>query len=256
MLPLLQKVAEEQPHPLLFATVSGAHLYGFASPDSDFDIRGVHVLPAEAVLGLDPPEETVEVSRVIEGKEIDLVTHDARKFFTLMLRRNGYVLEQLFSPLVVQTKPVHDELKALGRGCVTKHHVHHYSGFAHSEWTRVQKDETPKLKPLLYTYRVLLTGIHLMRSGAIEANLSTLAAMYREEVLPDLIARKVEGREKGELGEPLDPHRERIERLFARLEEEAAASTLREEPITRQELSDLLVRLRLVIRLRQVMQQP
>lgn len=30
-------------YPLVFATVSGAHLYGFPSPDSDFDLRGVHV---------------------------------------------------------------------------------------------------------------------------------------------------------------------------------------------------------------------
>ena len=36
------------PHPLLFATISGAHLYGFASPDSDWDVRGCMVLPARA----------------------------------------------------------------------------------------------------------------------------------------------------------------------------------------------------------------
>jgi len=36
-----------QPQPLLFATISGAHLYGFPPPDSDFDLRGAHVLPLE-----------------------------------------------------------------------------------------------------------------------------------------------------------------------------------------------------------------
>jgi predicted nucleotidyltransferase len=36
------------------------------------------------------------------------VTHDARKFFTLMLRKNGYVLEQLFSPLIFQTSNGYD----------------------------------------------------------------------------------------------------------------------------------------------------
>lgn len=44
--------------PLLFATVSGAHLYGFPSRDSDVDLRGVHLLPAADLLGLRPPEET------------------------------------------------------------------------------------------------------------------------------------------------------------------------------------------------------
>ncbi|MBB2744109.1 UNVERIFIED_ORG: putative nucleotidyltransferase [Microbispora rosea subsp. rosea] len=42
-------------HPLAFATVSGAHLYGFPSVDSDVDLRGVHVLPAEEVVGLRTP---------------------------------------------------------------------------------------------------------------------------------------------------------------------------------------------------------
>src|SRR4051812_14806850 len=103
--PRLKTITDRQPYPLMFATVSGAHLYGFPSPDSDYDLRGVHVLPARDLLGLNEPEETIEVSRITDGLELDLVTHDARKFFTLMLKKNGYVLEQLFSPLVVHTTP-------------------------------------------------------------------------------------------------------------------------------------------------------
>ncbi len=49
----LQKQVDAHPYPLLFATISGAHLYGFPSPDSDFDLRGVHLLPLEQVVGLD-----------------------------------------------------------------------------------------------------------------------------------------------------------------------------------------------------------
>ena len=92
---------ESHPYPLMFATISGAHLYGFPSPDSDFDLRGVHVLPLETVVGLDEGDQTVEKEGIYDGLEIDLVTHDAEKFFRLMLKRNGYVLEQVFSPLVV-----------------------------------------------------------------------------------------------------------------------------------------------------------
>ena len=43
--PRLKRIIATQPYPLLFATISGAHLYGFPSPDSDFDLRGAHVLP-------------------------------------------------------------------------------------------------------------------------------------------------------------------------------------------------------------------
>ncbi|MEO8892275.1 MAG: nucleotidyltransferase domain-containing protein, partial [Coleofasciculaceae cyanobacterium] len=45
---------KRQPYPLLFTTVSGAHLYGFPSPDSDYDLRGVHILPVAEVVKLDP----------------------------------------------------------------------------------------------------------------------------------------------------------------------------------------------------------
>src|SRR3984957_5783663 len=109
----LRLVVAQQPYPLLFATISGAHLYGFASPDSDYDLRGVHVLPLREVVGLDIGPETIEVSRNDDGLDLDLVTHDARKFFGLLLKKNGYVLEQVLSPLVVHTTPEHAELKEI-----------------------------------------------------------------------------------------------------------------------------------------------
>src|SRR2546429_9351171 len=108
----LNVVLAAQPYPLLFVTISGAHLYGFPSPDSDYDLRGVHVLPAKEAVGLLPKRETIEFSGLREGIEMDLVTHDVLKFFTMLLKRNGYVLEQLNSPLVVHTTPEYEELKS------------------------------------------------------------------------------------------------------------------------------------------------
>ena len=76
--PLLHRITAAQPYPLLFATISGAHLYGFPSPDSDFDLRGAHVLPLDKVLGLEVRDETMEDSRLIEGLEMDIVSHDVK----------------------------------------------------------------------------------------------------------------------------------------------------------------------------------
>ena len=61
-LALLRASIQVISHPLLFVTVSGAHLYGFPSPDSDFDLRGAHVLPLRSLIGLDRPAETVTQS--------------------------------------------------------------------------------------------------------------------------------------------------------------------------------------------------
>jgi RNA repair pathway DNA polymerase beta family len=63
--PRLHRIVAAQPYPLLFATISGAHLYGFPSPDSDFDLRGAHVLPLDAVVGLDVRDETVQQSMIV-----------------------------------------------------------------------------------------------------------------------------------------------------------------------------------------------
>ena len=52
--PRVQAQVLAHPYPLLFATISGAHLYGFPSADSDFDLRGVHLLPLRDVVGLHP----------------------------------------------------------------------------------------------------------------------------------------------------------------------------------------------------------
>lgn len=242
----LREVVALQPYPLVFATVSGAHLYGFPSPDSDYDLRGAHVLPLQEVVGLDTGPETIEVSRQEQGLELDLVTHDARKFFTLLLKKNGYVLEQLYSPLVVHTTPAHEELKAVACGCLTRHHSHHYLGFARTQWRLFEKESPRRVKPLLYVYRVLLTGIHLMRTGEVEANLVRLNEVFRLPQVPELVARKLAGPEQSTLPEDdLSFHERECERLQADLEESARQSKLPEAPTARAALHELLVRLRL-----------
>lgn len=252
--PRLDRIVAAQPYPLLFATISGAHLYGFPSPDSDFDLRGAHVLPLENVVGLGIRDETVQDSRIIEGLEMDIVSHDVRKFFLLLLKKNGYVLEQLFSPLVVATTPEHAELMAVASGnsgetgVVTKHHVHHYFGFAETQWNLFLKESPRRVKPLLYVYRVLLTGIHLMRTGRVEANLVTLNQEFCLHHLKELVARKLAGPEKSKLeNTDITFHEAEYQRLRRELQVAYEASILPEAPseATRAALNDLLVRVRI-----------
>jgi hypothetical protein len=242
----LKKIASEHPFPLVFATISGAHLYGFPSPDSDYDLRGVHVLPLEDIIGLETGRETIQVEEIRENLELDLVTHDAKKFFGLMLKKNGYVLEQLFSPLIVQTSPEHEELKAIGKKCITRHHAHHYFGFAKTEWKLFEKETPHRVKPLLYIFRVLLTGIHLMQTGEVEANLVKLNEVYKISYIPELIERKITGKEKAVLEDAdLSFYRNEYEKLVSRLEDASEKTFLPEESTAKPELNDLLIRLRI-----------
>jgi len=242
----VEPIIKQQPYPLVFVTVSGAHLYGFASPDSDVDLRGVHLLPARELVSLDPEEETVELSRTDDGLEVDLVTHDLEKFIQLMLKRNGYVLEQLYSPLVIQTGEIHEELRRLGHGCITRHHVNHYLGFARNQQKVLLKDEPPRVKSLLYVYRVFLTGIHLMQTGEIEANLLRLNERFGLSYVDELVHRKREGSEDERLTEAdLEFHKSEFQRLEATLEQAGQETALPDQPSSRDALNEFLVSVRL-----------
>jgi predicted nucleotidyltransferase len=236
----------KQPYPLLFVTISGAHLYGFPSPDSDYDLRGSHILPIQDVVGLETGRETIEVAESRDKLELDLVTHDIKKFFSLLLKKNGYVLEQLYSPLIVHTTPEHQELKAIAKGCITRHHSHHYLGFARTQWRLFGKECPRRIKPLLYVYRVLLTGIHLMKTGEVEANLLKLNEEFGLSYISDLITQKLTSAEKSPIEEgDLGFYRGEYERLYEELEQASQSSELPATPSAKEALNDMLIRLRL-----------
>ncbi|MEV4640185.1 nucleotidyltransferase domain-containing protein [Actinoplanes sp. NPDC049548] len=231
------------PYPTVFATVSGAHLYGFASVDSDLDLRASHILPAAEVVGLRTGPETISTDTWRDGVELDVVSHDLLKFARMLTSRNGYVLEQLLSPLVVTTSPVHRELVALAPGLITSHHAHHYLGFAATQERLFAK--TGELKPALYTLRVLHTGIHLMRTGEVVADLGLLSSLRYVPTLIDL-------KRSAEHGAFPDSLRstvlQDIERLRTELESARDTSALpaHADPAAVEALHELVVRTRLV----------
>lgn len=254
----MRQLLDELEYRPLFVTVSGAHLYGFPSADSDVDLRGCHQLPLRDVLGLDLPGETLEHKTVragtevgaqkvpvpFSGTEVELVSHEVGKYLRLLVRNNGYILEQIFSPIVVLGQEFLDELRPLARRCITRHHYHHYRGFYATERKLIAKEEPKRAKPLLYAYRVLMTGIHLLRTGEVEANLLRLNEHFRFGFLDELIARKIGGENisTGDLDWPF--HEARLGDLEAELDRAYAESPLPKER-DRKSVSEFLVRLRL-----------
>lgn len=237
---------------VLFATISGAHLYGFASPDSDVDVRGVHLLPLRSVLGVHPPIETITIGRdlTVDGEpprslEFDVVAHDLRKFVAMMVNHNGYVMEQLMSPLVLVAGDGFEELRALGAGCLTRPMVRHFLGFARGRRHRL-REPNPTVKHALYAYRVNLSGLHLMREGVIESHLPALMAANPLPEVQELVARKVTGHEHMALDDgELAFHEARLMDLEEALALAATTSTLPEEPTTAAALEDFVIRRRL-----------
>lgn len=119
-------------------------------------------------------------------------------------------------------------------------------GFAVTQWNLFTKENPPRVKPLLYVYPVLLTGIHLMQSGVVEANLVRLNEAAKLPYLDDLIKRKIAGAEKERLNDAdVSFHRGEYDRLREKLQQAHEASHVPDAPSGSAALHDLLVRVRL-----------
>ena len=208
------------------------------------DLRGCHLLQLRDVVGLDLPSQTLEHKTIDNGTEVELVSHEVGKYLRLLVRNNGYILEQVFSPIVVLGQGFLDELRPLARHCITRHHYHHYRGFYATQLKLIVKEEPKRAKPVLYAYRVLMTGIHLLRTGEVEANLLRLNEHFGFGFLDELIARKVGG-EHTSVGD-LDWafHEARLSELEAQLDQAFQESNLPEDR-DRKPVNELLVQLRL-----------
>ncbi len=234
--------AHPPPGALLQCGVTGAHYYGFPSPDSDVDLKGVHLAPTRAWLGLDRPAETHDVLTDFEGVEHDLTTHEVGKALGLLLRGNGNVLERFTSPLqVVESEDV-DALAELARGAVSKRFAGHYRGYFEGMCREHERAEAPRAKKLLYVYRVALTGVHLLRTGEVRGDVSANAAEHGVEDVEELVRAKAELGEKSAIDPALDAkHRARWPMLAALLADALAESPLPDGATNRAEVDAWLV---------------
>lgn len=233
------------PHPLLYATVHGSRLYGFDTPESDWDLRGCHVLPVEQVLGLQGGPETVTRKREAAGAGVELVTHEVKKVFRLLLRSNGNVLEEVLSPLVLATGDFHTELKDIVGQCVSRKHAGHYLGMASQALSVLQKPGKGRVKYALHLYRALLTGIHLMETGDLECSLPALNCRARFSHVDELLGRRAAGPgEQGLTGEEIAFMAGEFNRLMLELKEATDRSSLPAQAQGGARLNDLLVRIR------------
>ncbi|MBI4864921.1 MAG: nucleotidyltransferase domain-containing protein [Candidatus Riflebacteria bacterium] len=226
--------------PLLVA-VTGAHYYGFPSPDSDLDLKGVHEAPVDRILSLSPPPDTVQASGTFEGQEMDLTTHELAFALRLLLKGNGNILERLASPYQLFSSPEQGRLVQLGKKAAARCFYGHYRGF----FAKKRKEclESRTVKGVLYAYRSALTGIHLLRTGECIGDVTQLAPIYGFSEVERLVASKRAGTEKGEIDSPerAGPDFDRLEQLLIRSHERCE---LPDTPPIEAEASLFLVSLR------------
>ncbi|WP_420889279.1 nucleotidyltransferase domain-containing protein [Cupriavidus gilardii] len=195
---------------VLYACESGSRAWGFASPDSDYDVRFVYVHPIKWYLTVEPQRDVIEVPI---DSELDVSGWELRKALQLLHRSNPTLLEWLQSPVVYRE----DAASVLGLRDMASAFFspirgrYHYLSMAAKNFRGYLQGDTVRYKKYLYVLRPLLAvkwidsgkGMPPMRFADLVAGLITDAELLRE--INELLALKMAASE-AELG----PSRPRI----------------------------------------------
>ena len=180
---------------VLYACESGSRGWGFASPDSDYDVRAVYVQAPEQYLQVDAAEEGFEW---IEDEWFDVGAWDLRKTLRLLRSSNAVVLEWLQSPIIYQGDlAFHAEIWALALAYFQpKAALYHYRGIAKTASAAFQADGSIRLKKWFYVLRPLLAALWVAQHQTIPPmTLEELLAGQSDDIkqrLWDLVAFKNE----------------------------------------------------------------
>lgn len=231
----------------LWLSLTGAHAYGFPSPDSDLDLKGVHRVEARALLGLEPRVGPRNRLEVFEGREHDLTTLELGKVAELLLRGNGNCIEQLLGPFPVWITDAGRALRDWVREHPSRCAYGHYRGFLKQMLRAYEKEKAAgqrRAKRLLYAYRVGWSGRYWLETGRMEMDVRVLGERFGTEGLEALLEVK-SGAEKGCLPESMDEalFLSELEHIGRALHEAHASSRLPDQP-DRDSLQALLLELR------------
>jgi predicted nucleotidyltransferase len=228
----------------LVVSLSGAHAYGFPSPDSDLDLKAIHIEPTARLLSLQLSHSPAERLEMIDGVQIDYSSNELRDVLVGILRGNGNYVERVLGHLQLRVSHELEEFKQLVRAALSKRVYRHYHGFASSQREEWNRTEGRSAKKLLYVLRTALTGTHALLSGEILTDLNTLMGEHGFGAARELIEQKARG-ELAQLPERMVAHwSSEIERAFDVLDGALARSRLPDEPPNVAEVDAWLLALR------------
>ena len=144
---------------ILYACESGSRAWGFASADSDWDVRFIYVRPREWYLSIDVERRRDVIERPIED-DLDLSGWDLRKALQLLARSNPPLLEWLHSPIIYrEDKRVMQRIRPLVHRCHNaRGGVYHYLRMARNNFRGYLHGEEVRLKKYLYVLRPMLAA--------------------------------------------------------------------------------------------------
>ena len=152
----LKQIELEKGVEILYAVESGSRAWGFASPDSDYDIRFIYKHDLDYYLSL---WEQTDVIEFMTEDDLDGSGWDLRKTVKLLAKSNAPLLEWIYSPVVYyENKVFMNQMRALAKDCFSPVAcLHHYLGTT-KNFMDVCEQEEVKLKSYFYALRTALAG--------------------------------------------------------------------------------------------------
>lgn len=178
---------------VLFACESGSRGWGFASPDSDYDVRFIYVNRPAWYLSVDPRRDVIELP--ISG-DLDINGWDLRKALQLLKRSNPTLLEWLRSPIVyMEDVDVMTRFLDLAEtGFSSLRGYHHYVSMAKKTFDQHLDVDIVRHKKYFYALRPLLAARWIREGrGVPPMRFAELAqATVRDDALLDELNRLLE----------------------------------------------------------------
>ena len=149
---------------ILFACESGSRAWGFASPDSDYDVRFIYTKPLDWYLSVSKKKDTIDI---MDG-DFDAVGWELKKQLKLMMKSNIPALEHLFSPIIYKgDNIVINEMSEIGTECFSPiASMFHYLSMSKKYEEKLTKEEI-KLKDLFYALRTSLAGKWILENNSL-----------------------------------------------------------------------------------------
>lgn len=154
----LEQLAIQEEVSVLYACESGSRAWGFASTNSDYDVRFIYLYPMERYLTIERERDTIELP---VNEILDVSGWDLRKTLQLMRKSNPVIFEWLQSPIVYsEWKGFKDELFLLAKECFSaKASIHHYLGGTRKSIQNGALEDCVKVKTYFYALRPLLSAM-------------------------------------------------------------------------------------------------
>jgi hypothetical protein len=196
----LEVIERDEAVSVVYACESGSRAWGFASQDSDYDVRFLYLHPPEWYLRVMPGPSVIERP---PDAVLDISGWDLRKALQLLQKSNPPLLEWLQSPLVYRERA--DVVRRI-RDLMPQYYqplacYHHYLHMAQGNYREFLQGDEVWLKKYFYVLRPVLACIWIERGyGVVPIEFRILVERVLDELdvkaaVQDLIRRKKAGDE-------------------------------------------------------------